>query len=227
MVCMRPGLRWKAGTPVSQHRASRDSPLRHRSANSFCGRPDVAPNQRALGELGVARQEVLVIVRIREGQDGLGLGPQPRVALAANLILLIEGKVLQPMNDPCRVGVRIELRARRLFLLGRLDVLAARPMTSLAADRHLARALHLPVLAGGRRVGRRELETGGVATHAFRFGKTCDWKFSRIARNSRLGIVVPDPVFLLEIAGLPPSGRISGRRVGIYGPADRQNPCRI
>src|SRR5438067_124037 len=36
MICMIPGLRWKAGTPVSQHRGSRGSPLRPRSTSWFC-----------------------------------------------------------------------------------------------------------------------------------------------------------------------------------------------
>src|SRR6516164_3574676 len=123
-------------------------------------RDDVTPNPGALRKVGVTREEVLVIEDVREGQNRQGLAAQPRVALSANLILLIEGEVSQAVNDQWRIAIGIELRARRLLLLGEFDVLAPRSVTTLAADRHFAGALHLPVLAGRRRVGRPKIETG-------------------------------------------------------------------
>src|SRR5262245_36663015 len=60
-----------------------------------CGgrRDDVTPNPGALRKVGVTRQEVLVIEDVRESQNRQGLATQPRMALSANLILLIEGEV--------------------------------------------------------------------------------------------------------------------------------------
>ena len=97
--------------------------------NAGCGgrRDDVTPNPRALRKVGVTRQEVLVIEDVREGQNRECLAAQPRVALSANLILLIEGEVSQAVNDQWRIAVGIELRARRLLLLGEFDVLAPGP----------------------------------------------------------------------------------------------------
>src|SRR6516162_11759435 len=117
-----------------------------------CGgwRDDVTPNLGTLREVGVTRQEVLVIEYVREGQNRHGLAAQSRVALAANLILLIEREVSQPVNDEQLIAIGIELGALRLLLLGCLDVFAARPVTTLAADRHFPRALHLPVLTSRR-----------------------------------------------------------------------------
>src|SRR5262249_44984280 len=81
-------------------------------------RDDVTPNLGALRKGGVTRQEVLVIEYVREGQNSQGLAAQPRVALAANLILLIEGEVSQAVNDQWRIAIGIELGALRLLLLG-------------------------------------------------------------------------------------------------------------
>src|SRR2546429_7815937 len=72
-------------------------------------RKDVTPKPRPLRKVGIARHEVLVLEYVREGQNRLGSAPQPRVALAANLILLIERKVSQPVNDKQLIAIRIEL----------------------------------------------------------------------------------------------------------------------
>src|SRR5215831_9547213 len=144
-------------------------------------RDDVTPNLGALRKVGVTRQEVLMIEYVREGQNSQGLAAQPRVALAANLILLIKREVSQPVNDEQLIAIGIELGALRLLLLGCLDVFAARPVTTLAADRHFAGALHLPVLTGRRWVGRHKIETGGMAAHAFCFGKTRHRQFVWLA----------------------------------------------
>src|SRR5215510_9737282 len=58
---------------------------------------------------------------------------------------------------------------------------AARPVTTLAADRHFTRALHLPVLTGRGRIGLHKIKAGGMAAHAFWFGETCDREFVRLA----------------------------------------------
>src|SRR5262245_24286801 len=189
-----------------------------------CGgrRDDVTPNLGALRKAGVPRQEVLVIEDVREGQNRQGLAAEPRVALSANLILLIEGEVSQAVNDQWRIAVGIELRARRFLLFGEFDVLAPGPVTPLAADRHFAPALHLPVLAGRRWVGRHKIETGGVAAHAFRFGKTRDRELVRLARDRQFRIIEPDPVFRLEIADLPRAGGLAWARVRIQRPTDRR-----
>src|SRR5262249_34154064 len=81
-----------------------------------CGgrRDAVTPNPGELRKGGVPRQEVLVIEHVREGQNGHGLAAQPRGALAANLILLIEGEVSDAVNDQWPIA----RRARRLLLLG-------------------------------------------------------------------------------------------------------------
>src|SRR5262245_19100198 len=140
-------------------------------------RDDVTPNRGALRKVGVTRQEVLVIEYVREGQNRQGLAAQPRVTLAANLILLIEREVSQPVNDEQLIAIGIELGALRLLLLGCLDVFAARPVTTLAADRDFAGALHLTVLTGRWWVGRHKIETGAMAAHAFCFGKTRHMQF--------------------------------------------------
>src|SRR5262249_52506485 len=106
---------------------------------------------------------------------------QPRVALAANLILLIEREVSQHVNDEQLIAIGVELGALRLLLLGCVDVFAARPVTALAADRHFPRALHLPLLTGRRWVGRHEIKAGGMAAHAFCFGETRHREFVRLA----------------------------------------------
>src|SRR6516225_11722056 len=154
-----------------------------RSAGCGGRRDDVTPNPGALRKGGVPRQEVLVIEHVREGQNGQGFAAQPRVALAANLILLIEGEVSQTVNDEQLIAIGAELRALCLLLLGCFDVLAARSVTALAADRHFARALHLPVLTGRRWVGRHKIKARGMAAHAFCFGETRDGKFVRLAWN--------------------------------------------
>src|SRR5262245_58341358 len=148
-----------------------------------CGsrRQDIAAKPRALCNVDIAGQEVFVLKYVRESQNREGFAPQPRVALAANLILLIEGEVPQPVNDEQRIAIRIEPGALRLLLLGCFDMLAARPVTALAPDRHFAGALHLPVLNGRRRVGLHKIEAGGMATHAFCLGETCDREFVRLA----------------------------------------------
>ncbi len=96
--------------------------LTNRRAGRIAGcrsrRKNVTPNPCALSKVGVTRQEVLVIEYVREGQNRQGLAAQPRVALSANLILLIEGEVPQAVNDQWRIAIGIELRARRLLLLG-------------------------------------------------------------------------------------------------------------
>src|SRR5262245_48331528 len=190
-------------------------------------RDDVTPNLGAVRKVGVTRQEVLVIEYVREGQNRQGLATQPRVALSANLILLIEGEVSQAVNDQWRIAVGIELRARRLLLLGEFDVLAPRPVTTFAADRHFAPALHLPVLIGRRWVGRHQIETGGMTAHAFRFGKTRDGALFRLARDRQFRIIEPDPVLLLEIADLPRAGGLAWARVRIHRPADRRREKEI
>src|SRR5215472_2772113 len=152
-------------------------------------RDDVTPNLGALRKVGVTRQEVLVIEYVREGQNRQGLAAQPRMALSANLILLLEGEVSQAVNDQWRIAVGIELRARRLLLLGEFDVLAPRSVTTLAADRHLAPALHLPVLTSLRWVGRHKIETGGVAAHAFCFRETRHREVVRLARDRQFRII--------------------------------------
>ena|SRR5437016_7438347 len=81
-------------------------------------RKNVTPNPGALRKVGITRQEVLVIEYVREGQNRQGLAAQPRVALSADLILLIEGEVFQAVNDQWRIAIGIELRALRLLLLG-------------------------------------------------------------------------------------------------------------
>src|SRR5262245_41407353 len=194
-----------------------------------CGgrRDDVTPNPRALRKVGVPRQEVLVIEDVREGQNRHRFAAQPRVALSANLILLIEGEVSQAVNDQWRIAVGIELRARRLLLLGEFDVLAPRPVTTFAADRHFAPALHLPVLVGRRWVGRHKIETGGMTAHAFRFGKTRDGELVRLARDRQFRIIEPDPVLLLEIADLPRAGGLAWARVRIHRPTDRRREKEI
>lgn len=88
---------------------------------------DVTPNPGALRKAGVTRQEVLVIEYVREGQNRQRLAAQPRVALSANLILLIEGEVSQPVNDEQLIAIGIELGALRLLLLGCLDGLLPGP----------------------------------------------------------------------------------------------------
>src|SRR5262249_4217865 len=193
-----------------------------------CGgrRDDVTPNPRALRKAGVTRQEVLVIEDVREGQNRHRFAAQPRVALSANLILLIEGEVSQAVNDQWRIAIRIELRARRL-LLGEFDVLAPRSVTTLAADRHFAPALHLPVLTSWRWVGRHKIKTGGVAAHAFRFGKTGDGELVRLARDRQFRIIEPDPVLLLEIADLPRAGGLAWARVRVHRPTDRRREKEI
>src|SRR5262252_9099804 len=120
------------------------------------------------------------------------------MALAANLILLIEGEVSQAVNDEQRIAIRIELRALRLLLLGCFDVLATWSVTTLAADRHFPCALHLPVLTSRRWVGRHKIKAGGMAAHAFCFGKTRDGELVRIARDRQFRIIEPYPVFRLE-----------------------------
>src|SRR5215510_3046256 len=194
-----------------------------------CGgrRDDVTPNPGALRKVGVTRQEVLVIEYVREGQNRHRFAAEPRVALSANLILLIEGEVSQAVNDQRRIAVGIELRARRLLLFGEFDVLAPGPVTPLAADRHFAPALHLPVLAGRRWVGRHKIETGGVAAHAFRFGKTRDRELVRLARDRQFRIIEPDPVFLLEIANFPCARWLAGTWVRIQRPTDRRREIEI
>src|SRR5262249_53009553 len=144
---------------------------------------DVTPNPGALRKVGVTPQEVLVIEYVREGQNRHRFAAEPRVALSANLILLIEGEVSQAVNDQRRIAVGIELRARRLLLLGEFYVLASRSLTTLAADRHFPRALHLPVLTGRRWIGLHKIETGRMAAHAFCFAETRDREFVRIARD--------------------------------------------
>src|SRR4029077_19016233 len=62
-------------------------------------RKNVTPNPGTLRKVGVTRQEVLVIEYVREGQNRQRLPAQPRVTLAANLVLLIEGEVSQPVDD--------------------------------------------------------------------------------------------------------------------------------
>src|SRR5262252_7164499 len=74
-------------------------------------RDDVTPNPGALRKVGIPRQEVLVIEYVREGQNRQGLAAQPRVALSANLILLIEREASQPVNDEQLIAIRVELRA--------------------------------------------------------------------------------------------------------------------
>src|SRR5262249_48965927 len=125
-----------------------------------CGglRDDVTPNPRALRKAGVTRQELLVVEHVRECQHRHRFATPPREALSANLMLLREGEVSQAVNDQGRIGVGIELRARRLLLFGEFDVLAPRSVTTLAADRHFAPALHLPVLTSRRWVGRHKIE---------------------------------------------------------------------
>src|SRR2546428_7022507 len=81
-------------------------------------RKDVTPKSRSLRKVGITRQEVLVIEDVREGQNRHRFAAQPRVALSANLILLIEGEVSQAVNDQWRIAIGIEVRARRLLLLG-------------------------------------------------------------------------------------------------------------
>src|SRR5437763_9224710 len=56
---------------------------------------DIAPKSCALRNVGITWQEELVIERVREGQNRQGFPTQPRMALATNLILLIEGEVSQ------------------------------------------------------------------------------------------------------------------------------------
>src|SRR5262249_3834718 len=148
-----------------------------------CGsrRKDVTPEPRPLCNVGIAGQEVFVLKYVRESQNREGFAAQSPVALAAYLILLIQREVSQPVNDEQLISIRIELGALRLLLLGCFDVLAARPVTALAPDRHFAGALHRPVLNGRRWVGRYKIEAGGMATHAFCFGETCDREFVRLA----------------------------------------------
>src|SRR5262245_49228848 len=146
-------------------------------------RKDIAPKPRALRNVGIAGQEVFVLKYVRESQNREGFAAQPRVALAAYLILLIEREVPQAVNDEQLISIGIELGALRLLLLGCFDVLAARPVTALAPNCHFAGALHLPVLTGRRRVGRHKIEAGGMATHAFCFGETCEREFVRVARD--------------------------------------------
>src|SRR5262245_40819246 len=74
------GARW-----IGEHRARRN---------------DVAPDARAFRQVGAAGQEVLMIHYVRKSQNGLCSAAQPRMALAADLILLIEGQVLQTVNNP-------------------------------------------------------------------------------------------------------------------------------
>src|SRR5262249_42550085 len=107
------------------------------------------------------------------------------------------------------------------------DVLAPRSVTTLAADRHFAPALHLPVLTSRRWVGRHKIETGGVAAHAFRFGKTRDGQLVRLARDRQFRIIEPDPVLLLEIADLPRAGGLAWARVRIHRPTDRRREKEI
>src|SRR5262249_2377577 len=183
---------------------------------------DVAPHPGALRKAGVTRQEVLVIEYVREGQNRQGLASQPRVALSANLILLIEGEVSQTVNDEQLIAIGIELGALRLLLLGCLDVFAARPVTTLAADRHFPRALHLPVLTGRRRVGRHKIKTGGMAAHAFCFGEARPGEFVRLAWDCQFRIIEPDPVLLLEIANFPRARGLAGAWVRIQRPTDRR-----
>src|SRR5215831_7591375 len=190
-------------------------------------RDDVTPNLGALHKVGVTRQEVLVIEYVREGQNRQGLAAQPRVTLAANLILLIEGQVSQPVNDEQLIAIGIELGALCLLLFGCFDVLAPRPVTAFAADRHFAPALHLPVLVGRRWVGRHKIETGGMAAHAFCFGKTRDGELVRLARDRQFRIIEPDPALLLEIADLPRAGGLAWARVRIQRPTDRRREKEI
>jgi len=128
----------------------------------------------ALGQRGIARQKVSVIDHVREGEDRLHPAADPRVALAAQLILLIERQILQAVNGPGFVAIRIELRPGRFLLLGDLDVLAAGTVTALTADRELTVTLHRPVLARRWRVRRYKFEAGRVTSHAFRFREASD-----------------------------------------------------
>src|SRR5436190_16661557 len=148
-----------------------------------CGsrRKDVTPEPRPLCNVDIAGQEMLVLKYVRESQNREGFAAQPRVALAAYLVLLIEREVSQTVNDEQLISIGIQLGALRLLLLGCFDVLAARPVTALAPNCHFAGALHLPVLTSRRWVGRHKIEAGGMATHAFCFGETCDRELVRLA----------------------------------------------
>ncbi len=106
-------------------------------------------------------------------------------------------------------------------------MLTPRPVTAFAADRHFASALHLPVLVGGRRVGQHKIETGGMAAHAFCFGKTRERELVRFARDCQFRIIEPDPVLGLEIANLPRAGGLAGARVRIQRPTDRRRKIEI
>ena len=85
-------------------------------------RKDVTPEPRPFGKVGISGQEVLVVEYVREGQNRQGFAAQPRVALAANLILLIEREVSQPVNDEQLIAIGICIGgALAVFFVGMLD----------------------------------------------------------------------------------------------------------
>src|SRR5262249_17067701 len=158
----------------------------------------IAPDERAFDEIAVARQETAIggdrgagdEQLVLEGQIALIAVADADMTLAANLVLLIERQVLEAMHDPDRIARPVELRAARLLLLGRFDVLAAGPMAALAADRQFPgwrarlsrrrnRAHHLPARASCALL---DPECGAVAAHAFRLGEARDRQFIRLAR---------------------------------------------
>src|SRR6478752_3860410 len=101
-------------------------------------------------------------------------------------------------------------------------MLAGRPVTTLAADAEFSMAAHAPMHAGRRGADRREVESGGVAAHAFLFREAGDGQFLGLARDRRTGTVCPNPVLGLEVDDFPEAGWLTGALVGIHGPADRR-----
>src|SRR5262249_45886123 len=148
------------------------------------------------------------------------------MTLAADLILLVEGQVLQAVDDPqfvLRVE-RIELFPLVLLFLRHFDMLTRWAVTPLAANFVLARPLHLPlprlcwigVGCGGK------FKSCRVTAHAFGFAKPGDRQFKLGSRRGATRAVAPDPILRLEIHDFPPAAGLPRLWFGIHGPAERR-----